>query len=181
MCIVKLVLTTSDLNNNYNVFRDIRNKRGVYYMGIISSASGQSCWRGLDYYKDKKVKNVKKISDIEYSSTVSGTADYHVYLNLKNPRKSTCNCPLADGKRIICKHIVATYFNVVPNSAKEFEEEQNRLQEEYREYQKRQYKNAIKFINKMSKKELVEELTYIFDYAPEWIYDDFIRRNDIEG
>jgi len=24
-------------------------------MGIISSASGSSCWRGLDYYKSKKI------------------------------------------------------------------------------------------------------------------------------
>ena len=62
-------------------------------MGIISSASGSSCWRGLDYYKE----------------------------------------------------------------------------------------NKIKYINRMSKKELVEELTYILDYAPEWVYDDFIKRNDIEG
>lgn len=33
----------------------------------------------------------------------------------------------------------------------------------------------------MSKKELVEELIYIFDYAPEWVYDNFIRRNNIDG
>ena len=33
----------------------------------------------------------------------------------------------------------------------------------------------------MTKKELIEELVYIFDYALEWIYDDFVRRNDIEG
>ena len=100
-------------------------------MGILSIASGSSCWRGLDYYKNKKIKNIEKISDVEYNSIVSGTKDYSVYLNLKNPRKSTCNCPLANGKRIICKHIVATYFNVVQNSAKEFEEEQKKLQEEY--------------------------------------------------
>ena len=150
-------------------------------MGIISSASGSSCRRGLDYYKNKKIKNIKKISDIEYISVASGTEDYTVYLNLKNARKSTCNCPLANGKRIICKHIVATYFSVVPGSAKEFEDEQNRLQEEYEEYQENEYKNAINFIKKMSKKELVEELIYIFDYAPEWVYNDFIRKNDIEG
>lgn len=88
-------------------------------MEIISSASSSSCWRGLDYYKNKKIKNIKKISDIEYTSVASGTEDYSVYLNLKNPRKSTCNCPLANGKRIICKHIVVTYFNVVPDSAEE--------------------------------------------------------------
>lgn len=29
-------------------------------MSIISVASGASCWRGLDYYNDKKVHNLKK-------------------------------------------------------------------------------------------------------------------------
>ena len=28
----------------------------------------------------------------------------------------------------------------------------------------------------MSKKELVEELIHVFDYAPEWVYDDFNQR-----
>lgn len=30
-------------------------------MGIISSASGSSCWRGLYYYKSKKIRDIKKI------------------------------------------------------------------------------------------------------------------------
>ncbi len=149
-------------------------------MSIITSASGSSCWRGFDYYKCKKVRNVKKLNNNEYTSVVSGNQDYDVYLNLEHPRKSTCNCPLANGKRIICKHIVATYFSVVPNSAKDFEEEQERLQQEYEEYEEKQYENVIKYLHKMSKKELIEELVYVFDYAPEWIYADFIRRNDVK-
>lgn len=32
----------------------------------------------------------------------------------------------------------------------------------------------------MSKDELIGELINIFDYGPEWIYDDFVRRNYIE-
>ena len=52
-------------------------------MGIISSASGSSCWRGLDYYKSKKIRDIKKISDIEYTSIASGTKEYNVYLNLE--------------------------------------------------------------------------------------------------
>ena len=32
----------------------------------------------------------------------------------------------------------------------------------------------------MTKKELVDELTYLLDYVPDWVYDDFVRRNDIE-
>lgn len=149
-------------------------------MGIISMASGNSCWRGLYYFKDKKVIKLRKINDKEYTSIVNGTKNYNVYLNLEHPRKSTCDCPLAKGKRLICKHIVATYFSAMPEEATNFENEQDRLQEEYEKYQEEIYDKVIKYINKMSKNELIEELIYVFDYGPEWIYDDFVRRNYIE-
>ena len=42
-------------------------------MGIISLASGNSCWRGLDYYKNKKVIKLSKINEGEYESIVKGT------------------------------------------------------------------------------------------------------------
>lgn len=149
-------------------------------MGIISLASGNSCWRGLDYYKNKKVIKFERINENEYSSIVKGTNNYNVHLDIEHPRKSSCDCPLANGKRIICKHIVATYFTAMPKEATNFEEEQNRLQEEYEEYQDELYDKVIEYINKMSKDELIGELINIFDYGPEWIYDDFVRRNYIE-
>ena len=96
-------------------------------MGIISLASRSSCWRGLDYYKEKRVVELNKINENEYSSIVKGTNNYNVHLDIEHPRKSSCNCPLANGKRIICKHIVATYFTAFPNEAVSFEEEQNRF------------------------------------------------------
>lgn len=149
-------------------------------MGIISLASGNSCWRGLDYYKNKKVIKFKRINENEYSSIVKGTNNYNVHLDIEHPRKSSCDCPLANGKRIICKHIVATYFTAMPKEATNFEEEQNRLQEEYEKYQDELYNKVIEYINKMPKDELIGELINIFDYGPEWIYDDFVRRNYIE-
>lgn len=149
-------------------------------MGVISLASGNSCWRGLDYFKNKKVIKLKKINDNEYTSVINGTNNYNVYLNIEHPRKSTCDCPLANGKRIICKHIVATYFSAIPKEAINFEEEQERLQKENEEYQDELYDKMVKYINKMPKNELIEELIHVFDYGPEWLYNDFIRRNDIE-
>ena len=146
-------------------------------MGIISLASGNSCWRGLDYFKDKKVIKLRKINNKEYTSIVNGTKNYDVYLNIEYPRKSTCDCPLAKGRRIICKHIVATYFSAFPEEAINFEEEQDRLQEKYEKEQEEEYNKAIKYLNKMSKQELIEELIQVFDYGPEWIYNDFIKRN----
>ena len=146
-------------------------------MGIISLASGNSCWRGLDYYKEKRVVELNKINENEYSSIVTGTNNYNVHLDIEHPRKSSCNCPLSNGKRIICKHIVATYFTAFPNEAVSFEEEQNRLQEEYEKEQEEEYDKAIKYLNRMSKQELIEELIQVFDYGPEWIYNDFVKRN----
>lgn len=75
-------------------------------MSIISSASGSSCWRGLDYYKNNKIKNIKKLNAEEYISVASGTKEYSV--------------------------------------------------------QEKEYKKAVKFINRMSKKELIDELIHIF-------------------
>lgn len=40
---------------------------------IISLASGNSCSRGLDYYKSKKVTELDKINETEYLSVVKGT------------------------------------------------------------------------------------------------------------
>ena len=123
---------------------------------------------------------MNKINENEYSSFVKGTNNYNVHLDIEHPRKSSCNCPLANGKRIICKHIVATYFSAKPEEAINFENEQDRLQEKYEKYQEEIYYKVIKYINKMSKNELIEELIHVFDYGPEWIYDDFVRRNYIE-
>lgn len=146
-------------------------------MGIISLASGSSCWSGLNYYKEKRVVELNKINENEYSSIVKGTNNYNVHLDIEHPRKSSCNCPLANGKRIICKHIVATYFTAFSNEAVSFEEEQNRLQEEYEKEQEEEYDKAIKYLNRMSKQDLIEELIQVFDYGPEWIYNDFVKRN----
>lgn len=148
-------------------------------MSVISSASGSSCCRGLEYYKQEKVKNIRQLNEYEFESKVVGSEEYNVHLNLKKPRTSKCNCPLANGKMIICKHIVATYFSVVPDSAVDFEEEQERLQEEYEEYRENQYENTIKYIKRMSKKDLVDEFIWLLDYAPDWVYEHFVSEHDI--
>ena len=69
---------------------------------------------------------------------------------------------------------------ILLNKAVDFEEEQERLQEEYEKEQEEEYGKAIECLNKMSKQELINELIQVFDYGPEWIYNDFVKRNDIE-
>ena len=149
-------------------------------MSVISLASGSSCWRGLDYYKEKRIINLNRINDTEFTSTALGNGNYNVYLDVSHPRRSTCTCPLANGKRIICKHLVATYFTAFPKEAKNFEKEQEEIQIAYDEYQQELYSKVQKHIKTMSKQELIAELSYILDYAPDWVYNDFVRRNDLE-
>ena len=144
-------------------------------MGIISVASGNSCWRGLDYYKQNKVKNIVKINENEYKSIVNGNCKYEVYLNIKHIRSCKCNCPLANGKRTICKHIVATYFKAFPEESIKFEKEQQILQEEYEEEQEKLYNEAVNYLHKMKKEDLVNEIINIWTYGPEWIYNNFVR------
>ena len=118
-------------------------------MGLIDLASSNSLWRGIDYYQSKNVKKIKKISDDEYNSTVSGTEEYNVHIDINHPRKSTCTCPFADGRRVICKHMVATFFTIYPEEAEriikeeqEYEEEEERLFEEHLE-EVREYVNGL--------------------------------------
>lgn len=146
-------------------------------MGIIKSASASSCWRGLDYYNNKKVINYKKINDYEYEGQVlgSGNEKYNVLLNIEHPRSSKCNCPHTNGKRIVCKHMVALYFTIFPKEADKFIKDAQKAEEEYQDYREDLYKKVVSHINSMSKKELVDALIYILNVAPEWVYDEFVR------
>ncbi len=148
-------------------------------MGIIKSASASSCLRGLDYYKHKKVINYKKINDYEYEGEVLGSENkkYNVLINIEHPKSSKCNCPHANGKRLVCKHMVALYFTMFPKEADNFIEDAKKAEEEYQDYQEKLYEKVIAHIHLMSKKELIDALIYILNVAPDWIYDEFVRDN----
>ena len=44
----------------------------------------------------------------------SGSAVYDVTIDVAHPRKSVCNCPFAEGRRVICKHMVALDLEIFP-------------------------------------------------------------------
>ena len=146
-------------------------------MGLIDVASGNSVWRGLDYAKENKVLKYKKINDVEYEGIVSGSnkEKYNVFMNIEHPRQSKCDCPHAKDKRIICKHIIALYFTVFPKEVDNFLKEVEQAQQEYEEYEDEIYNKTIKYINSMTKNELIDALIETFDIAPEWVYDRFVR------
>lgn len=80
-------------------------------MGLIEMASGNSVWRGMDYYKNKKVIAWEKSGTDTYDGKVSGSGNnkYFVHIDKAHPRKSTCNCPFAEGRRVVCKHMNDSY------------------------------------------------------------------------
>ena len=88
-------------------------------MGLIEMASGNSVWCGMDYYERKMVCSWKKSGEETYDGVVSGSEGnkYSVHIDKMHPRKSSCNCPFAEGRRIICKHMIALLFTAEPETS----------------------------------------------------------------
>lgn len=145
-------------------------------MGVISVASSTSAWRGYEYYKSKKVKSLKQISDYEYKGQVEGSNNvYNVFLDINHVRKSTCDCPHANGKRIICKHIVALYFEIFPKEAVNYLKLVEVAEREAEEYEIELERKLHKYINNLSKDELRKALLEVLYDSPEWVYEHFIK------
>lgn len=151
-------------------------------MGLLECASGASIWRGYDYFEEKKVLSIDEIDPGIFSATVSGSSHnaYSVELHMKHPRKSKCNCPHADGKRIICKHIVATYFTVLPGEAKKFYEEAMAYQEEEEKRNEKLADRVCHYVWHMKKAELQEALLQVLFDGPDWQFDRFVRENGLD-
>lgn len=150
-------------------------------MGLIECASQVSVWRGYDYYNNKKVKNLAKIGDGSFTANVYGTASepYTVNINVSHPRKSTCNCPHANGTRIVCKHMVATYFSAYPDEAVKFYQESLKIQEDIEQYEIELYEKIQSFVCHMKKSELQKTLLELLLNGDEWQLKRFLRDNDL--
>lgn len=145
-------------------------------MSLLSCASAASAWRGYEYFQEHKVKAIEQISDTQFRGSVAGSygAAYEVFIDLDHPRKSTCTCPYAAGKRIVCKHKIAMFFSAFPEEAQryykevvEYEREQERLMEE-------QENRVIACIEGMTCNQLQRALLQVLFDGPEWQYDKFI-------
>lgn len=129
-------------------------------MGLIEVASGNSVWRGMDYYTSKKVISWKESDAGIYDGKVSGSGNnqYIVHIEKEHPRKTTCNCPFAEGRRVVCKHMIALYFTAEPKAAEDFlkEVEEWEATEEVREQE--HYEDLEKYVKSLSKVELQNQL-----------------------
>lgn len=131
-------------------------KESISIMGLIEIASGNSVWRGMDYYENKKVASWQEIGEGKYSGKVSGSGGkmYDVEIDKMHPRKSKCNCPFADGRRVVCKHMIALLFTAEPKQAEDFmkkveayEAEEERREQEY-------YETMKEYVYSLSKEDL---------------------------
>lgn len=88
-------------------------------MGLLECASRMSTVRGYDYFKKGRVRELTQTAQYQYYAEVMGSASqpYQVLIDIAHPRSSTCSCPHAAGRRIVCKHMVAVYLTCFPDEA----------------------------------------------------------------
>ena len=148
-------------------------------MGLLNIASGASLWRGYEYYRQQKVNDIQKESDVEYYAKVEGNNSkiYDVFINIEHPRKSHCNCPFAGGKRIVCKHQVALYFTILPEEAENYYKEVVEYEEELEREEEELYEWFVKYLNKMTKEEMKAELYTTLLEGPEWQFQRFVNEH----
>lgn len=139
-------------------------------MGLLNLAAQRSIWRGLDYYERKMVLSCESDEPGIYDGSVAGSGEnvYTVHIDLNHPRRSFCTCPFAEGRRVICKHMIALYFTVNPDATEEYlipygfwllEEEDDKDTYEYYEYSEKDYYDEIReYVMSLSLEELRDEL-----------------------
>ncbi len=129
-------------------------------MGIFESASNASFWRGVDYHTEKKVVKWKATGEYTYDGIVSGSGrqEYVVHIDAEHPRKSTCDCEFAKGRRVICKHMVALYIAAKPDAFDRYMIKIKECEKELERQEQQRLNDLKKEIHKMTKKELEEKL-----------------------
>ena len=102
----------------------------------------------------------KKSGEEAYDGVVSGSEGnkYSVHIDKVHPRKSSCNCPFAEGRRVICKHMIALLFTAEPKTAEDFLRQVEKWEQEEKERERLHYKELREYVNSLSKKELQERL-----------------------
>lgn len=125
-------------------------------MSILSIASNISAWRGYEYFEGKRILSWKQTGEHEFEGEVTGSENepYHVVIDTEHPKKSTCNCPHAEGKKIVCKHKIALFFTVFPKEADRYVAEIEEYEREEEEREQEHYDQIVKYVKSLSKEEL---------------------------
>ena len=125
-------------------------------MSILSIASNASAWRGYEYYKEKKVLSWKQTGEHEFEGEVAGSEKepYQVMIDTEHPKKSKCNCPHAEGKKIVCKHKIALFFTAFPKEADSYINKIDEYEREEEELEQERCKEIVKYVDSLSIEEL---------------------------
>lgn len=129
-------------------------------MKLLNLASNNSFWRGINYHHENRIESWKSLGQNTYQGNVKGSDDavYDVIIDLAHPRKSVCNCPFAEGRRVICKHMVALNLGIFPDKEQQmldYIEEQNQMYElEYEQEMKEREAEIVEYVMHLSKAEL---------------------------
>ena len=133
-------------------------------MKLLNLASNDSFWRGIDYHHENRMISWKELEKNCYQGKVKGSGGvvYDVTIDTVHPRKSVCNCPFAEGRRVICKHMVALDLGIFPEKEQQmmaYIEEQNQMYEqEYKRERQVREEEIRKYVMQLSKAELREML-----------------------
>lgn len=145
-------------------------------MSLLTASSANSRARGYEYFKNKKVLLICETGEGCYHAAVSGSGKepYDVKIDINHARKSSCTCPHAAGKRIICKHMIAAFFTAFPQEAEQYYEGVVRSQEEWEEYQEELYDRVYNFVHKLKKDDAHSMIMELLVSGPEWQWDQFV-------
>ena len=145
-------------------------------MSILTAASSKSAWRGYEYFIEDKVQFIKKLDDIHFVGAVTGSEaePYAVTIDIEHPKRSTCDCPFANGLKV-CKHMVAIYFAAFPEEAIKFKAAIERAIEEEEQYREQLPERIEKYINKLNKAQLKDLALNLIYELPEYEFEQFVR------
>jgi len=98
----------------------------------------------------------RKLGEHEFEGEVAGSEKepYHVMIDTEHPKKSTCNCPHAEGKKIVCKHKIALFFTVFSKESDRYIAEIEEYEREEEEREQEHYDQIVKYVKSLSKEEL---------------------------
>lgn len=146
-------------------------------MSLMTCASGESIWRGYNYYLEHRASITRQLSASQYDGTVSGSngSQYDVHIDLEHARKSACSCPHAHGRRIICKHMISLFFTAFPSEARKYQEELEAYARLVEQMEQDDEMKLHAFVCGLSKSELEELLLDLLYTGPEWQWDRFIQ------
>ena len=146
-------------------------------MSILSLSSAESRWRGYTYFKCKKVVRVEALGEGQFKGVVSGSREkpYTTVIDLEHVRRSSCNCPHAAGRKIICKHMVAVFFAVFPDEAENYYAEVLRQEEAWENEQEALADRVYRYVRSLKRAEAQELLLEVLNDGPEWLWDRFVR------